>query len=220
MNVMLHSMGVRFHAPSGMLLLFAAIILLLSGCAREPVHMDYPLALGNAWDYQGTYTSKVATASIRLPVQSHRISVDQEMSNSRGKLFQCSLSIEGTPVPSMAIHMKKSDSRLMLCHGETEMLLISEDVQPGDQWKITIFNREFTLVARKLEEIKVPAGTYRALRIDFKGADNTEGSLWCVDKVGVAALQFRDCTERSPRTVRLELKEFSKVMKQEKSQGS
>jgi hypothetical protein len=198
--------------PAQTVLIFACIVLSCAGCARKSLHMDYPLALGDVWEYQGTYTSKVATTSIKLPVQSHAISVDGIKENSAGKYFQCSVLLEGTPV--LYFKMKKSDSRIVLCNGERgekETPLIAESLFMGDEWKTSIFDREFTLIAKRMEQIKVTAGTFRALRVDFRGSDKSEGSLWCVDSLGLAAMELRDCNDRSPRTLRLELKNFRRA---------
>lgn len=192
--------------------LAAALALILvyasAGCARREAAFSFPLEKESRWVYSGIYTSQVASTAIRLPVTNHTVAVEGEESIGGATYLKTAVSMEGSVFSRLLL--RKAGGKIFCRDGESEGLLFTETLKIGEKWDVAILGRTLGLHAKKVEEVKVPAGTYQALLISFKDRDRLEGNLWCADKVGIVAIEFKETETKPIRTVRLELKEFGK----------
>ncbi len=184
-------------------------VFITAGCGRKEVTVVFPLEIESQWIYSGVYTSQVASATIRLPVTNHAITVEGAEKIGSTTYMNTAISVEGSIFNRL--FLRKADGKILCREGEREEVLFPENLKLGERWEVTVLGRTMSLDARKMEEVKVPAGTYQALLISFKDRDRLEGSMWLADKVGIVALEFKETQEKPARKVRLELKEFGKI---------
>jgi len=196
----------KFSAVMTALALLA--VLAIPGCGRRQVTVSFPLDRDLRWVYSGVYTSKVASAEIKLPVSNHVLAVEGVESAGGFTYMNAAISIEGSIYSRFLL--RKADGKIFCRDGDRDILLFPGTIKLGDKWDVSFMGRALTLEAKMIEEIKVPAGNYQALRIAFRDREKLEGSLWCADQVGIVALDFRESDARPARAVRLELKEFGK----------
>ncbi|MHC9544223.1 MAG: hypothetical protein AB9903_32315 [Vulcanimicrobiota bacterium] len=190
-------------AALALILVFAA-----AGCGRKEVTVSFPLEKESCWIYSGEYTSQVASAKIRLPVSNHTIDVEGVENIGGATYMNTAVSIEGSIFSRFLL--RKAGGKILCRDGESEAVLFPETLKLGEKWDVNLLGRTLSLQAKKVEEVKVPAGTYQALLISFKEKDRLEGNLWLADKVGIVALEFKETETKPARTVRLELKETGK----------
>lgn len=190
-------------AALALILLFAA-----AGCARRELTFSFPLERESRWVYSGVYTSQVASTTIRLPVTNHSIAVEGAENIGGTTYMNTAVSIEGSVFSRLLL--RKAGGKIFCREGESEAVLFPETLKLGEKWDVNLLGRTLSLQAKKVEEVKVPAGTYQALLISFKEKDRLEGNLWCADKVGIVALELKETETKPARTVRLELKEYGK----------
>jgi len=192
--------------------LLTALVLLaiftIPGCGRRQVTVSFPLDRDMRWVYSGVYTSKVASAEIKLPVSNHVLAVEGVESAGGLTYMSAAISIEGSIYARLLL--RKTDGKIFCRDGDRDILLFPGTVKLDDKWDVSFMGRALSLEAKKLEEIKVPAGDYQALHMAFRDRDKLEGNLWFADQVGIVALDFNERDARPARTLRLELKEFGK----------
>lgn len=175
-------------------------ILILSGCMGSPVQLNFPLADGNTWTYQGKISYQLGKQAEITPALSFKLTSHQLVRNPRSP-FELSLSEEGESLWSF--QFLKSVRGLVNAYNDEVWL--PTQIKIGKQWSMNIDNETIKLRVRGEASSTVPAGTFPTYLINFRGPGKDNGSIWLDPDIGIVVLDWNAKARGGQATTHLEL---------------
>jgi hypothetical protein len=201
----------RFLPTLGLLLLLHGT----SGGANEPAQGPapnfYPMQVGNTWTFAVTANDKKATSVNKI--------ARTEMVGGKA-LAVLELSINGKVVATE--HLLQNADGVFRYRNNTEdikppLCLLKYPLQGNAKWggDVTVGTEKAKYTAEAREEaVQVPAGKYKALRVDIKmttdnGAQTVKTTYWFAQGVGIV----KQTIDLPNLALRQELEKFSPAKK-------
>jgi hypothetical protein len=192
------------------LLVLCILIFLADGCSREVFTISYPLAEGTTWTYSGEYITKVASKKIRMPVYSHCLKIEGTEDHEGQKYKKAVITTEGSPFQNFALGEKEHALHYWNEEARKDEIFFPSQVQKGSVWQVSFMHKKMEFRARGVEEIKVPAGTFKAFRAGIYEENKSQGDIWVSADKGIVAIEYRDGGQGgASRLVRLELNNYT-----------
>jgi hypothetical protein len=172
----------------------SALVLLLAAAPAAPVPKEksktpnyYPTALGSRWVYKVGETEIVTEVTAVESKEDARLATIATLINGKA------VSTERIVVSDKGVYRDQMNKAAI----EPPICILQLPHKPGDTWevdsKIQGQATKVSFTAGQPEEVEVPAGKYRAVRVDGDGViagAQTKVTYWFAPDVGIVKLKY------------------------------
>lgn len=181
------------------------LLLLLSGCARKAIPFQFPLKEGNEWKYSANLASASPAGIVRFPGGEYMIKVLPAQGWNGKEYYPVEIYVEGSLFDR--VYLRQDETGLVQLQKNAEERLLTYPLYRGLGWDIHMRGRDLQMRLRKQEDLTVPHGIFRCLRIDFCRKGEFSGTGWISDGIGIVALNHKGYEGGNRTEIELRLKE-------------
>lgn len=179
-----------------------------TGAFAQPKPNLYPLAEGNKWEF-------------RVETGGRKIDATTEIIKSEVKAGKRLFTLESRIGPVTSREELSADGQGVYRHSfngvtlDMPLMILQYPPRPGTwtgKTKADGMDLSFTMTMRAVAEVKVPAGTYKAVPVDLVGnvaGQKLTGTTWYADGVGVV----KQSVTLGATEIQMELTKFSTLGK-------
>jgi len=189
--------------PSWMVPVVIVLVLVIIGVVYfiqscwSPILLGFPLGDDNRWTYAITYTASGAgkTFTIDGGLQEIRLrqsTLGQRLGNNDPRpLWILALNAALAPIVDVGLIADSAGIRFADNTAADSNLVLPGTVRRGASWRVEYMGEQFQLHMVRQETIRVPAGSFRTARIDFRGNRGTAGRAWMEPMLGIVRMSYR-----------------------------